>query len=203
MDPSESPPTVEITAERLFDLASEAIREQSSKGLSIQVRRPPHTDERRVEGYSSPEERRLKTGSTPGYLEAGHRLNLNAVAIGVAQKLMSFDEDNFPAVFYQPDGDDATAILFQNGVIACVDAPDQQVAEDVCWTALERAREFMMLAGDHEERFHAGEPLERLEIPVPATVLLRECPGCGEGLRGSENFCPECGQELPDPASLA
>jgi hypothetical protein len=146
----------------------------------------------------------LGTGSSAAYTRLDRNLNTNALAIGIGLEAMEFDQEEFPVVVYWPDSDGPATLAFENGLIACLDAEQSATAVDSVEVLLDQLVDLDLL--DDETRsnlpINTVESLTQTEVMVPGHVFLSACPECDETLSGDENHCPNCGTQLPDPASL-
>jgi len=114
---------------------------------------------------------------------------------------VEFDPESFRGVVYRPAEFDATVLVFGMGVFACADAPRDVATDAIRHTVDELTGRFVspqeldvsvipLVEGDHgawdATTYAAGN----------TSVSPGWCPSCDRPLRGTENYCPDCGAEL-------
>lgn len=90
----------------------------------------------------------VSDGGVSGHLRTEHALNLNALAIGLGLERVIYEPERLPGLVYSPDEFDTTVVLFDDGDIAVVDAPDESTARETLVTVLETMEDVDLFDGE-------------------------------------------------------
>lgn len=87
-------------------------------------------------------------GDTMAYASVDAEFNLNAFAIGLGLENIEYGPEVHPGLVYRIDKPALTAILFWDGQIDVIDAPDQDAAIEGVQKTVERLRGVELYEGD-------------------------------------------------------
>lgn len=111
----------------------------------------------------------LGEGEVTGYVDRTDSINVNAIAIGLAP-WVDYKPDLFPGIIYYVDElklPDLTVVIFENGVIAVLDAPDEDAGHAGLQFVCEQIHEIGLL---EEGGLQSNVVDFSSEIPVPDTI---------------------------------
>lgn len=87
-------------------------------------------------------------GDIAAYTDVDAEFNLNAFAIGLGLGNIKYEPEVFPGLVYRIDKPNVTAIMFWNGQIDVLDAPDEESAITGVRKTLERLQSVELYDGD-------------------------------------------------------
>lgn len=132
-------------------------------------------------------------------LDAAVDTNMATLELGI--EATTYQPDAFPGVVYQ--GDPATVFVFGTGQLVVADADSRADAEVAVATVAARLVETDLVdpdavpeAGAEAVALPPAEDLPEGVREAAEPAAEPECPDCGNGLDGTENFCPSCGADL-------
>ncbi|MEF8808796.1 double zinc ribbon domain-containing protein [Natronomonas sp.] len=148
--------------------------------------------------------------TTSAYADFDRDLNLTSVALSLGLGEVVDNAERFPGLVYEADDyEETVVVVFADGTVF-VDSAGTVSVQDVLEDIGDRLLELGLL----EEGLGPSSEFELAPktVPVPPEYEVPEgagmtdgegvvdaehvCPNCVRGLRGDENYCPECGLEL-------
>lgn len=112
----------------------------------------------------------LGEGEVTGFVDRTDSLNLNAIVIGLGLKELEYKPDLFPGIIYhvaEPELPELTVVIFEDGVFAVLDAPNEDVGRAGLQFVCEQVHEIGLL---EEGGLQSNVVDFSSEIPVPDTI---------------------------------
>jgi TATA-box binding protein (TBP) (component of TFIID and TFIIIB) len=80
----------------------------------------------------------LNSDEIAGYVTIDATFNLNALAIGFGLENIEYEPGQFPGLIYRLDPPEMAVVIFRDGVLTTVDAPDEQAVNEGLRTTVDQ-----------------------------------------------------------------